>query len=56
METYRIRKFIGAYYAAVGTLDCIVLTAGVGEMNPSYRQKILSGLEGMGIKIDERKN
>ena len=56
MEAYRIRKYVGAYYAAVGRLDAIVFTAGVGEMNPTYRYKSLKGLEAMGIKIDEKKN
>jgi acetate kinase len=56
MEAYRIRKYVGAYYAAVGRLDAIVFTAGVGEMNPTYRWKSLKGLEAMGIIIDERKN
>lgn len=56
LETYRIRKYIGAYYAAVGRLDAIVFTAGVGELNPMYRWKALKGLEALGIKIDEKKN
>jgi len=56
METYRIRKYVGAYYAALGKVDAIVFTAGVGEMNPIYRLKSLRGLEAMGIKIDEKKN
>jgi len=56
METYRIRKYIGAYYAALGRVDAIVFTAGVGEMNPIYRWKSLQGLDAMGIKIDEEKN
>jgi len=41
MECYRIKKFIGEYYAALGTVDAIVFTAGVGEMNPHYRLKAL---------------
>lgn len=56
METYRIKKYIGAYFAAVGRLDAIVFTAGVGEMNPTYRLKALQNLEALGIKIDEKKN
>jgi len=56
IETYRIRKYIGAYYAALGRLDAVVFTAGVGEMNSSYRQKTLQGLEALGIKLDEGKN
>ncbi|MCG8452105.1 MAG: acetate kinase [Spirochaetales bacterium] len=56
MEAYRIRKYVGAYYAAVGRLDAIVFTAGVGEMNPLYRLKSLEGLEALGIKIDPERN
>jgi len=56
MEAYRIRKYIGSYYAAIGRVDAIVFTAGVGEMNPTYRLKSLKGLENMGIILDEKKN
>lgn len=56
LECYRIRKYIGAYYAALGRLDAIVFTAGVGEMNPMYRWKSLKGLGNLGIVIDEDKN
>lgn len=56
IETYRIRKYIGAYYAALGSVDAVAFTAGVGELNPAYRLKALKGLEKLGIEIDERKN
>lgn len=56
METYRIKKYIGSYMAALGRVDAIVFTAGVGEMNPTYRAASVSGLEGFGIKIDPEKN
>jgi len=56
MEAYRIRKYVGAYYAALGRVDAVVFTAGVGEMNPVYRQKSLEGLEELGIVIDPEKN
>jgi len=56
METYRIRKYIGAYMAAVGKVDAVVFTAGVGEMNPAYRYEALKDLEHLGIIIDEEKN
>ena len=56
MEAYRIKKYIGSYYAALGRVDAIVFTAGVGEMNPTYRMKSLQGLENMGIILDEKKN
>ena len=41
MEAYRIKKHVGAYSAALGRVDAIVFTAGVGEMNPAYRLKAL---------------
>ena len=56
MEAYRIRKYVGAYCAALGRVDAVVFTAGVGEMNPVIREKALSGLEEMGIRIDPEKN
>ena len=56
MECYRIKKYIGAYAAAVGKIDAIVFTAGVGEMNPVYRGKTLENMENMGIIVDSDKN
>jgi acetate kinase len=56
IESYRIKKYIGAYYAALGRVDAIVFTAGVGEMGPVTRRLSLSGLEELGIVIDEDKN
>ena len=49
---YSIRKYIGAYVAAMGGLDALVFTAGVGENNDVLREKICEGLDWMGIKID----
>jgi acetate kinase len=56
IESYRIKKYIGAYYAALGHVDAIVFTAGVGEMGPVTRKLALSGLEELGIVIDQKKN
>lgn len=56
MECHRIRKYIGAYYALLGRVDAIVFTAGVGEMSPLIRQGSVSGLENLGIVLDEDKN
>ncbi|HOP32790.1 MAG TPA: acetate kinase [Candidatus Hydrothermia bacterium] len=56
MEAYRIRHYIGAYVAALGRIDAIVFTAGVGEMSFEIRAKALEGLESIGIKVDEHKN
>ena len=53
---YRIRKYIGAYTFAMGGVDAIIFTAGVGEHQASVRYDALHGLESLGIKIDEAKN
>jgi acetate kinase len=56
MESYRLRKYIGAYAAALGRVDAVVFTAGVGERGPITRQKATEGLDLMGIRIDRDKN
>jgi acetate kinase len=56
VESYRIRKYIGAYYAALGHVDAVVFTAGVGEMNSTIRRLALEGLEELGIRLDSRRN
>ncbi len=56
VECQRLRKYVGAYIAAIGGADAIVFTAGVGENAPLYREKICEGLEFMGLRIDPRKN
>jgi len=56
IEAYRLKKYIGAYAAALGRVDAIVFTAGVGEMSSVIRAKSLDDLEFMGIKYDRRKN
>jgi acetate kinase len=53
---YRIRKYIGAYAAAMGGLDALVFTAGVGENSPVVRKKCCENLEFLGIRIDDEKN
>jgi acetate kinase len=53
---HTVRSFIGSYFFELGGADAIVFTAGVGENDPLSRSIILSGLEGIGIKIDEEKN
>jgi acetate kinase len=56
MYNYRIKKYIGAYAAAMGGVDAIVFTAGVGENQTSMRAESCAGLEFLGIKIDAAKN
>ena len=53
---YEVRKYIGSYAAALGGLDCLVLTAGVGENSASMRARICEGLEFLGVKLDPEKN
>lgn len=53
---YRIKKYIGAYAAALGGLDILVFTGGVGENQWSTREAACSGMEYMGIKLDKDKN
>jgi len=53
---YRVRLAIGSYAAALGGLDAIVFTAGIGENSATGRRRILKGLEFLGIGIDEEKN
>lgn len=56
MFCYSVKKLIGAYAAAMGGVDVVVFTAGVGENDAATRASIVSGLDFMGIKIDEAKN
>ena len=56
MEAYRLKKYIGAYTAALGRVDALIFTAGVGEMSDIIRAKILEGLDILGIKYDPEKN
>ena len=53
---YDVKKLIGAYAAAMGGVDAIVFTAGVGENSPAQRLEIASGLEFMGVKMDPEAN
>ncbi|MDD5862877.1 MAG: acetate kinase [Prevotella sp.] len=56
MYNYRIKKYIGSYAAAMGGVDIIVWTAGVGENQTSTREEACEGLEFLGVKIDKEKN
>lgn len=53
---YRVRKYVGAYYAALGTVDAIAFTAGVGEHGEAAREQSLAGLERLGIRLDVEVN
>jgi len=56
MFCYRIKKYIGAYMAALGGVDCIVFTGGIGENSALVRQKSCQDMGGLGISLDEEKN
>ncbi len=56
MESYRLKKYIGAYTAALGRVDALVFTAGVGELSDTIREKVLEGLDNLGIKYNPQKN
>ena len=56
MYNYRIKKYIGAYAAAMGGVDIIVWTAGVGENQVGTRLDACSGLEFLGVKMDAEAN
>ena len=53
MLCYQIKKFIGSYSAAMGGVDAIVFTAGIGEHTPYIRENALSDLEFLGVKVDK---
>ena len=56
MFNYGVKKLIGAYAAAMGGVDAIIFTAGVGENSANQRLEIASGLEFMGVKMDDAAN
>ena len=53
---YRIRKYIGAYAAAMGGIDAVIFTGGIGENSPDVRQESCKDLEFLGIHVDEKSN
>lgn len=53
---YRVCKYVGAYYVAMGGADVIALTAGAGENNLEVREMIMNGLSALGIKLDPARN
>ena len=53
---YSVKKYIGAYAAAMGGVDAVVFTAGEGENSADLRARMVEGLEFMGIAIDKEKN
>ena len=53
---YRLRKYIGAYVAALGGIDALVFTGGIGENAPAVRSRSVAGLCAMGIAVEEARN
>ena len=53
---YRVRKYIGAYVAAMGGLDAVVFTGGIGQGSAEVRALALQGLDCMGITVDDQRN
>ena len=56
MFAYRIQKYVGAYMAVVPHLDAIVFTAGIGQNSSPVRERICTGLEHLGLRLDLAKN
>jgi len=53
---YRLRKYVAAYAGAMGGVDAVIFTGGIGENSPEIRARSLAGLEFMGIRVDPAKN
>jgi acetate kinase len=56
MYYYRVRKYVGAYAAALGRVDAIVFTAGLGENSPEVREEVCRPLGFMGVEVDSSRN
>lgn len=56
MFTYRIKKYVGAYAAALEGMDVLIFTGGIGENHSGTREEVCKGLEFMGLKLDFDKN
>ena len=56
MLVHQITKFIGGYAAAMGGIDAIIFTGGIGENNPQYRTRVGENLKFMGVEVDETIN
>ena len=54
--TYRLKKYIGAYAAALEGVDAIIFTGGIGENSSMVRDHVLKGLKFLGVKLDDKKN
>ena len=53
---HRLKHYVGAYLALLGSLDVLTFTAGVGENNPALRAAVVEGLDGLGLSVDPARN
>ena len=53
---YRVKKYIGAYAAAMGNVDVIAFTGGIGENSPEIRERITGDMDCIGVRIDHERN
>ena len=56
IQVYEIKKYIGAFAAAMGGLDAVVFTGGIGENDEVVRREVLTNMEFLGIKLDSERN
>ena len=56
MLAYQIKKYIGSYAAAMGGLDCVVFTGGIGENDSRVRASVCENMGFLGLSIDPKKN
>ncbi len=56
MNAYRIKKYIGAYAAAMNGLDAVVFTAGIGENSATLRKMVCTDMDFLGVRLDDKKN
>ncbi len=56
MFAYQTKKYVGSYAAAMGGLNCIVFTAGIGENTPTVREAVCDGLQFLGVKLNKQAN
>lgn len=56
MFAYRVKKYVGAYAAVLNSVDILVFTAGIGEHTPEVRERVLSGMDYLGLKFDNKAN
>ena len=56
MFSYRVKKYVGSYAAAMGGLDCLVFTGGIGEHTELVRSAVCEDMAYMGLVLDEKKN